>query len=65
MRTYTQLTQVQRYQVYALMKAGHNQSEIAQLVDVHKSTISPRTAPQPKLALARQEKPPSFFQGQL
>jgi IS30 family transposase len=39
MRTYTQLTQEQRYQIYALMKAGHKQSEIADLIDVHKSTI--------------------------
>lgn len=40
MRTYTQLTQVQRYQIYALLKAGQNQTEIAQLIKVHKSTIS-------------------------
>jgi IS30 family transposase len=40
MRTYTQLTQEQRYQIYALMKAEHNQSEIANLIKVHKSTIS-------------------------
>ena len=40
MRTYTQLTQEQRYQIYSLMKAGHNQSEIARLINVHKSTIS-------------------------
>lgn len=40
MSTYTQLTQEQRYQIYALMKAGHNQSEIADIVGVHKSTVS-------------------------
>jgi IS30 family transposase len=40
MRTYTQLTQEQRYQIYALMKAAHNQTEIARLINVHKSTIS-------------------------
>jgi IS30 family transposase len=40
MRTYTQLTQVQRYQIYALLKAGHNQSEIAHFIRVRKSTIS-------------------------
>jgi IS30 family transposase len=40
MRTYTQLTREQRYQIYALLKAGHNQTEIAQFVRVHKSTIS-------------------------
>lgn len=40
MRHYTQLTQEQRYQIYALMKAGLNQSEIAAIVGVHKSTVS-------------------------
>ncbi|MGD8569148.1 MAG: IS30 family transposase, partial [Gammaproteobacteria bacterium] len=40
MRGYTQLTQEQRYQIYALMKAGLNQTEIADIVGVHKSTIS-------------------------
>jgi IS30 family transposase len=40
MRTYTQLTQEQRYQIYALLKAGHNQTEIAHFIRVHKSTIS-------------------------
>lgn len=40
MRVYTQLTQEQRYQIYALMKAEHNQSEIAAIVGVDKSTIS-------------------------
>lgn len=37
---YTQLTCEQRYQIYALMKAGHNQSEIAAILGCHKSTIS-------------------------
>ncbi len=40
MRHYTQLTEHQRYQIYALMKAGHTQTEIAALIGVHKSTIS-------------------------
>lgn len=40
MRVYTQLTQVQRYQIYALMKAELNQSEIATILGVNKSTIS-------------------------
>jgi len=40
MRTYTQLTQEQRYQIYALLTAGHIQSEIACLIKVHKSTVS-------------------------
>jgi IS30 family transposase len=39
-RTYTQLTQEQRYQIYVLLKAGHNQTEIARFIRVHKSTIS-------------------------
>lgn len=36
---YTQLTQEERYQIYALMKAGHNQTEIAMVLQRHKSTI--------------------------
>ena len=38
--SYTQLTREQRYQIYALMKAGQNQSQIAVVVGCHKSTIS-------------------------
>ena len=38
--TYKHLSQHERYQIYALMKAGHNQLEIAQLLDRHRSTIS-------------------------
>jgi IS30 family transposase len=40
MRNYTQLTREQRYQIYALMKAGLCQTEIAKVIGVHKSTIS-------------------------
>jgi len=40
MRTYQQLTQEQRYQIYALMKMGHYQTEIAKCIGVDKSTIS-------------------------
>jgi len=40
MRTYTQLTQQQRYQIYILMKADHTQTEAAELIGVDKSTIS-------------------------
>lgn len=40
MSTNAQLTQEQRYQIYALMKAGHNQTEMAEIIGVHKSTIS-------------------------
>jgi IS30 family transposase len=37
---YTQLAREQRYQIYALKKAGQNQSQIAQVLGCHKSTIS-------------------------
>ena len=37
---YTQLTRGQRYQIKVLLKAGHNQTQIAILVGCHKSTIS-------------------------
>ena len=38
--SYTQLTREQRYQIYALLKMGHSQSEIAVVIGKHKSTIS-------------------------
>jgi IS30 family transposase len=38
--TYKHLSQAERYQIYALMKAGHDQSQIANLLDRHKSTIT-------------------------
>jgi IS30 family transposase len=37
---YAQLTQEQRYQIYALLKTEHSQSKIAKVVGVHNSTIS-------------------------
>lgn len=40
MRIYTQLTQEQRYQIFALLKMDHNRTEIACVLGVHKSTIS-------------------------
>jgi len=40
MKRYTQLTQEQRHQIYALKKAGLSQCRIASLLGVHKSTIS-------------------------
>lgn len=40
MSTYKQLTLEQRYGIYMLLKTGHCQSEIAQPIGVHKSTIS-------------------------
>lgn len=40
MQAYTQLTQTQRYQICALLKIGHLQTEIAKAIGVHKSTIN-------------------------
>lgn len=40
MSRYTQLTRDERYQIYALLKAGHNQMCIAELIGRHKATIS-------------------------
>jgi transposase, IS30 family len=40
MRTYIQLTQEQRYRIYALKKTGHSSSEIADVIGVHKSMVS-------------------------
>ena len=37
---YKHLSQPQRHQIYAFMKAGHDQTQIAKLLDRHKSTIS-------------------------
>jgi IS30 family transposase len=37
---YIHLTREERYQIYALKKAGHKQSEIAELLERSKSTIS-------------------------
>jgi len=38
--SYTQLTQEERYQIYALMKAGHDQATIAGIIDRNPGTIS-------------------------
>jgi transposase, IS30 family len=38
--SYTQLTREQRYQIYALKKAGHNQTQMAAIIGVHKATVS-------------------------
>ena len=40
MRTYCQLTQAQRYQIYALKKTKHSLAEIAEVIGVDKSTVS-------------------------
>lgn len=39
-KKYKQLNQEQRYQIGVLFEAGKNKSEIAELIGVHKSTIS-------------------------
>ena len=39
MRTYNQLTQTERYQIYALRKANKNPTEISRILGRHKSTI--------------------------
>lgn len=38
--SYNQITQGQRYQIKALLKTNHSQSQIAKVVGVHRSTIS-------------------------
>ncbi len=45
MKPYHQLTREQRYQIAALREAGHNQSEIARVIGMHKYRLA-RTAPQ-------------------
>ncbi len=40
MKHYHQLTREQRYGIYTLLITGHNQTEIAKAIGVHKSTVS-------------------------
>ncbi len=40
MTSYQQLTREQRYQIYALKKANHSQTEMASIIGCHKSTVS-------------------------
>jgi len=40
MRHYTQLTCYRRYQIQALMKAEHTQTAMADIIGLHKATIS-------------------------
>ena len=40
MNVYTQLTREQRYQIYALLKTGQKQTDMAMVLGVHKATIS-------------------------
>ena len=39
MRNYNQLTQTERYRIYALRKANKNPTEISRVLGRHKSTI--------------------------
>ena len=39
MKHYSQLTLEQRYGIYTLLKTGHDQSKIAEVIGVHKSTV--------------------------
>lgn len=39
MKKYRQLTLEQRYQIYALLKAGQSKAEIARIIGLHRSTI--------------------------
>ncbi len=49
MRDYTQLTQEERYQIEALLKMEHHQSEIAVVLKRHKSTSSREVSRSPVL----------------
>ena len=40
MRHYSQLTLAQRYVIYLMLKKGFIQNELAEVIGVHKSTIS-------------------------
>ena len=66
MQNYSQLTSEQRYQIYALLRAEHTNSYIAEVIGVHKATVSReikrnaggrgyRPAQAHKLALQRRE----------
>jgi len=37
---YKHLSQAERYQIYTLMKAGHDRTQIAKLPDLHKSIVN-------------------------
>jgi hypothetical protein len=42
MQHYSQLTSEKRYQIYALLKMNHTQTDIVGIVGVHRSTIGER-----------------------
>jgi hypothetical protein len=43
--TYKDLRRAERYQIYALLKAGHDQTQIAKLLDRHKLNSQPFIVP--------------------
>jgi len=53
MQAYTQLNHNQRYLIYTFMKAGLCQTEIAETIGVHKSTISRELKRNPGIAPSR------------
>lgn len=62
MKRYTQLTQDQRYQIYILLKAEKTQTEIADLIGVHKSTVSRELARNSGLRGYRPQQAQRFYQ---
>jgi IS30 family transposase len=44
--SHKQLAQEQRYQIYALKKAGVKDTEIANILQVHKSTVCRELSPE-------------------
>ena len=40
MKHYSQLTLEKRYGIYSLLKTGQTQSKIAEIIGIHKSTVS-------------------------
>ena len=40
MKHYSQLTLEKRYGIYLLLKTGQTQSKIAEIIGIHKSTVS-------------------------
>jgi|ETNmetMinimDraft_5_1059913.scaffolds.fasta_scaffold715709_1 IS30 family transposase len=51
MRVCSQLTQGQRYRIEALVKIGHNQTMVVEVLTVNKSTISRKVMVWEKLGI--------------
>ncbi|MCD4673863.1 MAG: helix-turn-helix domain-containing protein [Anaerolineaceae bacterium] len=58
---YTQLTQEQRYQIYAYLKMEHSQTEIAAAPGTHRSTISRELQPNQGKYAYRPKQAHQFF----